>query len=90
MASEEPKPASPKGSTTPRKKEESVKYVSKVTPIPATRVPTTPRATIPTPVDAPIPTPVLRYAAAAAISIPKTSEPEQGIHLCYTVLIFPL
>lgn len=80
---DEPKMASPKGSTTPRKtsvakKEEPSKPAPKIAPIPAVRVPTTPRAVVPTPVDAPAPAPVLRYAAAAAVAIPKASDPEQG------------
>ena len=83
---EEPKMASPKASTTPRKtsvakKEEPSKPAPKIAPIPAVRVPTTPRAVVPTPVDAPVPAPVLRYAAAAAVAIPKASEPEQGLFL---------
>ncbi|KAJ3358237.1 general negative regulator of transcription subunit 5 [Kappamyces sp. JEL0680] len=73
-----------KGAVTPRKSSKTKEEVTpKAVPKPASApvpapapVPakptSTPRASIPTPVDAPVPPVTLRYAAAAAISIPKS------------------
>lgn len=80
---------SPKGIRTPLKgkKEEPVVRASAVKPAAtgaAAKPPmsATPRASVPTPVDPPAgPTPTLRYAAAAAVAIPKPDSSNESILL---------
>ncbi len=65
------KVSKPKEEVTPKM---AVKVVS--VPKPA---PTTPRAVVPTPADVPVPPVALRYAAAAAIAIPKSEPVPEGL-----------